>query len=86
MTAIVDYGVGNLFSLKSSFDALGIKAVVTGNAEDLRAAVDAIMESDEVIVEKKTKSGIRPANIRPESLEAEAISVLVAAPLHLRTS
>ena len=38
MTAIVDYGVGNLFSLKSSFDALGIKAVVTGNAEDLRAA------------------------------------------------
>ncbi|MBR4905525.1 MAG: TIGR03936 family radical SAM-associated protein [Clostridia bacterium] len=42
--------------------------------EDLRAAVDAIMQSDEVIVEKKTKSGIRPANIRPEILEAEAIS------------
>ena len=42
--------------------------------EDLRAAVDAIMQSDEVIVEKKTKSGVRPANIRPEILEAEAIS------------
>ena len=41
---------------------------------DLRAAVGAIMESDEVIVEKKTKSGVKPANIRPEILEAEAIS------------
>ena len=43
-------------------------------AERLRAAVGAIMQSDEVIVEKKTKSGIKPANIRPEILEAEAIS------------
>ena len=42
--------------------------------EALRAAVDAIMRSDEVIVEKKTKSGVKPANIRPEILEAEAIS------------
>ena len=42
--------------------------------EALRAATDAIMASEEVIVEKKTKSGIRPANIRPEILEAEAIS------------
>jgi radical SAM-linked protein len=40
----------------------------------LDAAVRAITESEEVIVEKKTKSGIRPANIRPEILEAEAIS------------
>lgn len=29
MIAIVDYGVGNLFSLRSSFDAIGEKAVVT---------------------------------------------------------
>ena len=42
--------------------------------EQLRSAVSAIMDSDEVIVEKKTKSGIRPANIRPEISEAEAIS------------
>ena len=40
----------------------------------LKNAVAAILESDEVIVEKKTKSGIKPANIRPEILEAEAIS------------
>ncbi len=31
MIAIVDYGVGNLFSLKSSFGAIGIEAVVTGD-------------------------------------------------------
>ncbi len=43
--------------------------------EALDAAVRAILASDEVIVEKKTKSGIRPANIRPEILEAEAVSV-----------
>ena len=43
-------------------------------AEALRAALDGLLSSDEVIVEKKTKSGIRPANIRPEILEAEAIS------------
>ena len=42
--------------------------------EQLRAAVEAIMNSREVIVEKKTKSGIKPADIRPEISEAEAIS------------
>ena len=38
MIAIVDYGVGNLFSLKSSFAAIGAEAVVTGEAAVLRAA------------------------------------------------
>ena len=40
----------------------------------LRDAVRTILESDEVLVEKKTKSGVKPANIRPEILEAEAVS------------
>lgn len=31
MIAIVDYGVGNLFSLKSSFSAIGAQAVVTSD-------------------------------------------------------
>jgi glutamine amidotransferase len=31
MIAIVNYGVGNLFSLKSSFSAIGYEAVVTGD-------------------------------------------------------
>ena len=38
MIAIVDYGVGNLFSLKSSFAAIGYEAVVTGDADTLRKA------------------------------------------------
>ena len=38
MIAIVDYGVGNLFSLKSSFAAIGADAVVTGDADVLRRA------------------------------------------------
>ena len=38
MIAIVDYGVGNLFSLKSSLAAIGAEAVVTGEADTLRQA------------------------------------------------
>ena len=38
MVAIVDYGVGNLFSLKSSFDAIGTEAVVTADPAVLQAA------------------------------------------------
>ncbi|MBE5785325.1 MAG: imidazole glycerol phosphate synthase subunit HisH [Clostridiales bacterium] len=38
MLAIVDYGVGNLFSLKSSLKRLGIDALVTGDEKELRRA------------------------------------------------
>ena len=38
MIAIVDYGVGNLFSLKSSFAAIGVDAAVTRDAKVLRDA------------------------------------------------
>ncbi len=38
MTAIIDYGVGNLFSLQSSFAAIGEKAVVTKSEAELRKA------------------------------------------------
>ena len=38
MIAIVDYGVGNLFSLASSVRSLGLEVTVTRNAADLRAA------------------------------------------------
>lgn len=37
MIAIIDYGVGNLYSLKSSLDALGICAKVTGDPEEIRS-------------------------------------------------
>ena len=35
---IVDYGVGNLFSLCSSFDYIGVEAEVTSDAEKIRNA------------------------------------------------
>lgn len=38
MVGIIDYGVGNLFSLRSSFDAIGAQVVVSSDPEVLRKA------------------------------------------------
>ena len=38
MVAIIDYGVGNLFSLQSSFAAIGVKAEVTADPETIHKA------------------------------------------------
>lgn len=38
MIAIIDYGVGNLFSLKSSFSAIGEDACVTNNPKEISNA------------------------------------------------
>ena len=38
MIAIVDYGVGNLFSLVSSFKAIGVDAVTTGDKSVIESA------------------------------------------------
>ena len=38
MVAIIDYGVGNLFSLQSSFAAIGEEARVTAEPEEIRQA------------------------------------------------
>ena len=43
MIAIVDYGVGNLFSLRSSFAAIGIDAVATSDPEVIRSAEKIIL-------------------------------------------
>ena len=43
MIAIIDYGVGNLFSLKSSLKAIGADAVVTNDKK-------VIMQSDKIIL------------------------------------
>lgn len=43
MIAIVDYGVGNLFSLSSSLKALGLETEVTQDAGRLRAASQIIL-------------------------------------------
>ena len=38
MIAVVDYGVGNLFSLTSSLSAIGAESIVTGDPEKIKAA------------------------------------------------
>ena len=38
MIAIIDYGVGNLFSVEKAFAAIGEEVKVTGEAEDLKIA------------------------------------------------
>ncbi len=38
MVCIIDYGVGNLFSLKSSFKAIGVNAIVSGDEKVIRSA------------------------------------------------
>ncbi|MBQ1451446.1 MAG: imidazole glycerol phosphate synthase subunit HisH [Clostridia bacterium] len=38
MIAIADYGVGNLFSLRCSFEFIGADVVVTSSADELRSA------------------------------------------------
>jgi len=43
MIAIVDYGVGNLFSLKSSLAMIGFDAVVSGDACEIARAEKVIL-------------------------------------------
>ncbi len=38
MLAIIDYGVGNLFSLKCSLNKIGVKAVVTNDIDVIKSA------------------------------------------------
>lgn len=38
MIGIIDYGVGNLFSLRSSFEAIGLETFVSGDASELKKA------------------------------------------------
>lgn len=43
MIAIIDYGVGNLFSLTASLKFLGAQAMVTGNPDEIRQADQIIL-------------------------------------------
>ena len=38
MIAVIDYGVGNLFSLTSSLDMIGAECIVTSDAEEIKKA------------------------------------------------
>jgi len=59
--AIVDYGVGNLFSLKSSFARVGAEAVVSGDADELARADKIVLPGGGAFAdaaEKRRRSGL----------------------------
>ena len=63
MIAMVDYGVGNLFSLKSSLAHLGLEAVVTADPARLQAADRIILPGVGAFgdaMEKLTATGLVP--------------------------
>ena len=66
MTVIVDYGVGNLFSLKSSFSAIGEKAKVSSDASVIKAAERIVLPGVGAFSDASTKlhsSGLSDAII-----------------------
>lgn len=61
MVAIIDYGVGNLFSLKSSLKAIGADVIVTADKEELKNADQIILPgvgAFEDAARKLRKSGL----------------------------
>jgi len=67
MLAIVDYGVGNLFSLRSSFAAIGVEALVTANEAELARADRIILPGVGAFgdaAEKLRRSGLADALVR----------------------
>ena len=68
MIAIVDYGVGNLFSLSSSVQSLGAEVCVTGRAQDLRAASHILLPGVGAFADAMAKlegTGLIPAARKP---------------------
>ena len=63
MVGIIDYGVGNLFSLRSSFAAIGVEAFVSGDAGELAKA-------DRLILPGVGAFGDAAAKLRASGLDA----------------
>lgn len=75
MIAIVDYGVGNLFSLKSSLSMIGADAAVTGDADVITAADKIILPgvgAFEDAMKKLTRSGLAEV-IKSEAAKGKPI-------------
>ena len=67
MIAIVDYGVGNLFSVQCSFAAIGAKTVVTSD----RAVIEA---ADRILLPGVGAFGDAAAQLRPSGLDKVVIA------------
>ena len=62
MIAIVDYGVGNLFSLESSFKAIGVDVIVTSDKEVIKKANKIVLPgvgAFEDAIKKLVESGLK---------------------------
>lgn len=70
MIAIIDYGVGNLFSLRSSFAMIGEDAFVSGDAELIRSADRIILPGVGAFEDAAAK--LRQTNLDAAVLEAAA--------------
>ena len=55
MIAVIDYGVGNLFSLTSSLSAIGADSIVTSDPEKIRAADKIILPGVGAFCDAKRK-------------------------------
>ena len=65
MIAIIDYGVGNLFSLSSSLKAVGADAVITGDS-------GLIKKADRMIL-----PGVGAFGDAMEKLKADGLDILI---------
>lgn len=77
MIAIVDYGVGNLFSLCSSLQKLGLAAEVTGETARLRAADRIILPGVGAFGDARRKldaTGLVPV-LREQALEKPLLGI-----------
>ena len=66
MIGIIDYGVGNLFSLKSSFDAIGAETFVSGDPRELDKAEKLILPGVGAFgdaAEKLRQTGLEPKRL-----------------------
>ena len=71
MIAIVDYGVGNLFSLESSLSAIGVQSVVTADPEVLANA-------DQIILPGVGAFGDAAEKLRKTGLDKHIIALAKA--------
>ena len=77
MIAIVDYGVGNLFSLSSSLKALGLETEITGDAAVLRKADRIILPGVGAFGDARAKldaTGLVPI-LREEALKKPLLGI-----------
>lgn len=76
MTVIVDYGVGNLFSLKSSLSYIGAEAMVSGDGEVISAADRVILPGVGAFAAGAEKLAEKGLDVLIKDLAAQGVPLL----------